>query len=68
MSGQSKVYLMGLAGSGEPLPESSESCLTGGVDCLLLALEREHGDPRTDIAVQMIQALDAVRCRDKYQD
>jgi hypothetical protein len=53
MSGQSREYLVFLMGTEDAQPDS-------------LALEREHGDPRTDIAVQIIQAWDAVRCRDKY--
>ena len=31
-------------------------------DQLLEALKREFGEPRTDLAVQMLQALDAARC------
>ena len=31
-------------------------------DLLLEALIREHGEPRTDLAIQWVQAADAARC------
>jgi hypothetical protein len=66
MSGQSDSFRALLTTQGEWFTPNDAPRI-GDFDALLEALRREHDEPRTDLAVQLVAALDAARCDARYR-